>query len=565
MDFDNKNQAGGMNDLPGVPYEDDSPEEIIIEEAESDNVIETSFTAAEEPLAPRPVNIHSANEYIYNNSSEPESSHQSKGGKIALGVIAAVLAVFVVSVTSISAYIAVTENRTQPSRQPNGSNLSMFPSKPSESGEVTTPAANDTKDDILPDENQPTENHPANVSSQRSYPSLEQLAAPEDAMGLPDIYESEGFDRETMAMPEGHIRLIETVAAANPNTVVVLFCGCAVEMPWLDKVKAVLYMGLPGQAGGAAAANLLTGKANPSGKLTETWPLCYDDVPSRDTFGKKTTHYKEGLYAGYRYYDKAGKAVRFPFGYGLSYTQFAYSDLKIEGRTVTAAVTNTGCTAGAEVVQLYVAPPKNGLYRPAKELKGFAKVSLQPGESRTVRFELNDRSFAVWCDGCWKVPMGSYEICVGASVADIRLHTALAVDGVSLAAPDWQKGSWYETLQGLPTDAEFEKLCGSPLQSDPEPKKGAFTMEHSTMELKDISAVMMQMFKGTEATIAKSFGGKADYSDPTFKMMVMSGADAPLRAAVLSSCGMFPANLAEGMLALANGHPLNGVKKLIKK
>ena len=383
-------------------------------------------------------------------------------------------------------------------------------------------------------------------------------------VGLPDIYESEGFDRETMAMPEGHIRLIETVAAANPNTVVVLFCGCAVEMPWLDKVKAVLYMGLPGQAGGAAAANLLTGKANPSGKLTETWPLCYDDVPSRDTFGKKTTHYKEGLYAGYRYYDKAGKAVRFPFGYGLSYTQFAYSDLKIEGRTVTAAVTNTGSTAGAEVVQLYVAPPKNGLYRPAKELKGFAKVSLQPGESQTVRFELNDRSFAVWCDG-WQIPAGSYEICVGASVADIRLRTALTVDGVSLAAPDWQKGSWYETLQGLPTDAEFEKLCGSPLQSDPEPKKGAFTMEHSTMELKDISAVMMQMFKGTEATIAKSFGGKADYSDPTFKMMVMSGADAPLRAAVLSSCGMFPANLAEGMLALANGHPLNGVKKLIKK
>ena len=382
--------------------------------------------------------------------------------------------------------------------------------------------------------------------------------------GLPDIYESEGFDRENMTMPEGHIRLIEAVAAANPHTVVVLFCGSAVEMPWLDKVKAVLYMGLPGQAGGAAAASLLTGKANPSGKLTETWPLTYADVPSRDTFGKKTTHYKEGLYAGYRYYDTAGKAVRFPFGYGLSYTQFAYSDLKIEGRTVSATVTNTGSTAGAEVVQLYVAPPKNGPYRPTKELKGFAKVSLQPGESQTVHFELNDRSFAVWCDG-WQIPAGSYEICIGASVADIRLHAALTVDGVSLAAPDWQKGSWYETLQGLPTDAEFEALCGSALQSDPEPKKGAFTMEHSTMELKDISAVMMQMFKGTEATIAKSFGGKADYSDPTFKMMVMSGADAPLRAAVLSSCGMFPANLAEGMLALANGHPLQGIKKMVKK
>ena len=375
----------------------------------------------------------------------------------------------------------------------------------------------------------------------------------------------EGFDRENMTMPEGHIRLIEAVAAANPNTVVVLFCGSAVETPWLDKVKAVLYMGLPGQAGGAAAANLLTGKVNPSGKLTETWPMTYADVPSRDTFGKKTTHYKEGLYVGYRYYDKVGVDVRFPFGYGLSYTQFAYSDLKIEGHTVTATVTNTGSTAGAEVVQLYVAPPQNGLYRPAKELKGFAKVSLQPGESKSVKFELNDRSFAVWCDGGWKVPMGSYEICAGASVADIRLRTAVAVDGVSLSAPEWQQGSWYETLQGLPTDAEFEALYGAPLQSDPEPKKGAFTMEHSTMELKDLSPVMMQMFKGTEATIAKSFGGKADYSDPTFKMMVMSGADAPLRAAVLSSGGAFPANLAEGMLAMANGHPVQGVMKMAKK
>lgn len=384
-------------------------------------------------------------------------------------------------------------------------------------------------------------------------------------VGLPDIYESEGFDRATMSMPEGQMRLIETVAAANPNTVVVLFCGSVVETPWLDKVKAVLYMGLPGQAGGAAATNLLTGKVNPSGKLTETWPLTYADVPSRDTFGKKVTYYKEGLYVGYRYYDKAGVAVRFPFGYGLSYTQFAYSDLQVEGRTVTATVTNTGSVPGAEVVQLYVAPPQNGLYRPAKELKGFARVDLQPGESKTITFTLDDRSFAVWCDGGWKVPMGNYEICVGASVADIRLRTAMAVDGVSLSASEWQQGSWYETLKGLPTDAEFEKLYGGPLQNDPGPQKGTFTMEHSTMELKDLSPIMRQMFKGTEASIAKKFGGKADYKDPTFKMMIMSGADCPLRAAVLSSCGRFPANLAEGMLAMANGHPVRGVKKLLKK
>lgn len=171
------------------------------------------------------------------------------------------------------------------------------------------------------------------------------------------------------------------------------------ETPWIDKVKAVLYMGLPGQAGGEAAANLLTGKVNPSGKLTETWPMRYADVPSRETFGQKTTHYKEGLYVGYRYYDKAGVPVRFAFGHGLSYTRFSYSDLRIEGRTVRVTVANTGSREGTEVVQLYIAPPQNGLYRPLKELKGFAKVVLAPGESKTVTFSLEDRSFAVWADG----------------------------------------------------------------------------------------------------------------------------------------------------------------------
>lgn len=381
-------------------------------------------------------------------------------------------------------------------------------------------------------------------------------------VGLPDLYESEGFDRENMAMPEGHVRLIETVAGANPNTVVVLFCGSVVETPWMDRVKAVLYMGLPGQAGGEAAANLLTGKVNPSGKLTETWPMTYQDVPSRDTFNKKTTYYKEGLYVGYRYYNKAGVPVRFPFGYGLSYTRFAYSNLTVDGRTVQVAVTNTGDRAGAEVVQLYIAPPQTGLYRPLRELKGFARVDLAPGESRTVSFALDDRSFAVWADG-WKIPAGTYTVQVGGSSEDIRLSADLSVAGEQILVPEWQKGSWYETLQGQPSDAEFEALYGGPLQVDPPLQKGSFTMEDSTMEMKDLSAVMMQMFKGTEATIAKGFGGKVNYEDPTFKMMVMSGADAPLRAAVLSSGGSFSAKIAEGMLAMANGHPLQGIKKMM--
>lgn len=382
--------------------------------------------------------------------------------------------------------------------------------------------------------------------------------------GLPDIYESEGFDRDDLRMPEGHLRMIETVAEANPNTVVVLFCGGVVETPWFDKVKAVLYMGLPGQAGGTAVANLLTGKVNPSGKLTETWPLSYANVPSRGAFGRKYTHYSEGLYVGYRYYDKAGVPVRLPFGFGLSYTSFAYSDLKIEDRIVTATITNTGKVAGAEVVQLYVAPPKGGVHRPARELKGFVKVPLQPGERKTVSFTLDDRSFAVWSDG-WQAQGGEYSVELGASVADIRLRGTVTVQGGDVPVPAWQSGSWYERLEGQPTDEDFIAAYGGPIQPEPAIKKGQFTMEMSTMEMRDKSFVMNLMFKGTEKTIAKGFGGKADYSDPTFKMMLMSGADAPLRAAVLSGGGAFPANMAESLLELANGHAARGLKKLSGK
>ena len=382
--------------------------------------------------------------------------------------------------------------------------------------------------------------------------------------GLPDIYESEGFDRENLQMPEGHVKMIEAVAEANPNTVVVLFCGSVVEMPWLPKVKAVLYMGLPGQAGGEAAMELLTGKVCPSGKLAETWPIRLDDVPSRELFGKKYTHYSEGIYMGYRYYEKAGVPVRFPFGFGMSYTSFAYDALKIKGREVTVQVTNAGACAGAEVVQLYVAAPQNGIHRPVKELKGFRKVFLTPGESREVAFTLDDRSFAVWNQG-WVVPGGTYTIAVGASSADIRLSGKLEVAGEAVPAPVWQNGSWYENPKGLPSDKDFCAAIGGEIQPEPVIKKGQFTMEMSAMEMKDKSKVMNMMYKGTEKTIAQAFGGAADYSNPTFRMMMMSGADAPLRAAVISSSGAFPANVAEGMLELANGHPIRGLKKMRQK
>ncbi|MGN0425321.1 MAG: glycoside hydrolase family 3 C-terminal domain-containing protein [Acetatifactor sp.] len=376
--------------------------------------------------------------------------------------------------------------------------------------------------------------------------------------GLPDAYESEALDREHMGLPKGHNRMIEAVAAANPNTIVVLLGGSAMELPWEDKVKAILYMGLPGQAGGQAIANLLTGKVNPCGKLTETWPVFYSDVISRDTFGKRNVEYREGIYVGYRYYDKAGKNVRYPFGHGLSYTSFTYSDIEVDGRRVSVRVANTGERKGAEVVQLYIAPPKGKLFRPEKELKGFARVELEPGEIQVVTFELNDRSFAVWNDG-WKIPGGTYMVQIGASSRDIRLKAEIELSGEAIFTPKWQTGSWYETLSGKPTREEWEKLMGHPVPIGSEPKKGQFTMDNSCLEMKDSSFIMKIQYMVTEKIIAKQCGTK-DPSDPQFRMMLISAVDCPLRSAVINSSGKMSDALGQGLLHMANGHFLKGLK-----
>lgn len=373
--------------------------------------------------------------------------------------------------------------------------------------------------------------------------------------GLPAQCESEGFDRDNLKMPEGHLKMIETAAHANPNTVVVLLCGSVVECPWADKVKAILYMGLPGQAGGEAIADLLYGRANPGGKLAESWPYRYEDVPSSGIYGKTTDAlYQEGVYVGYRYYDKAGVPVRWPFGYGLSYTEFAYSDLTVEGDTVTVTVRNTGKRAGAEVVQLYLAAPQEGLHRPVRELKGFQKVHLQPGESETVRFILIDRNFAVWQDG-WKVPGGTYTVCIGGLTAEIKKS------GDDLPIPAWQKGSWYERCAGKPNPADWERMLGHSY-TPPVLKKGSFTMDNTVVEMKDYSLMMKIMFKAVESTVAKGFGGKKDYENPDFRMMMNASAGAPLRSMQIS--GGMKGGVLPGMLEMANGHFLRGIWKMIK-
>lgn len=372
--------------------------------------------------------------------------------------------------------------------------------------------------------------------------------------GLPGRYESEGFDRDDMKLPAGHLRMIEAVAAANPNTVVVLLCGSTVECPWADSVKAVLYMGLPGQAGGEAAAELLYGRANPGGRLAESWPYTYEDVPSSEIYGKTVDAlYQEGIYVGYRYYDKARVPVRWPFGHGLSYTEFAYSGLTVDGDTVSVTVRNTGKRAGAEVAQLYLEAPQDGLHRPLRELKGFRKVFLQPDESQTVRFTLTDRSFALWQDG-WKIPAGQYTISIGGLTATIDKH------GDTLPIPAWQTDSWYERCTGKPNPVDWEGMLGRHYEP-PVLKKGSFTMDNTVMEMKDYSLIMKIMFKAVEATIAKGFGGKKDYENPEFRMLMNSSAGSPLRSMMIS--GGMKGGVLPGMLEMANGHFFRGIWKMI--
>ena len=291
-------------------------------------------------------------------------------------------------------------------------------------------------------------------------------------MGLDESSESEGLDRSHICIPENQKQLLEAVAQANKNLVVVLSAGSVVETGWASRCKAVLHAYLGGQAGAGAIMDVLTGRVNPSGKLAETLPLTYEDTPAARYFpGKQqNVEYREGLYIGYRYYETAHVPVRYPFGYGLSYTTFAYSDLKADADKVTFTIANTGSRAGAEIAQLYVAKADAAVFRPEKELKGFAKVFLQAGECKTVTIPLDDKAFRYWNvkTDRWETEGGSYQLLVGASVQDIRLRAEVSVQGTG--APDPYAGKavqCYRTadIKNVP-DAAFEALLGHAIPED---------------------------------------------------------------------------------------------------
>ena len=375
------------------------------------------------------------------------------------------------------------------------------------------------------------------------------LAAEKDAAvivcGLPDSFESEGFDREHLRLPECQNELIRRVSAANPRTVVVLQCGSAVEMPWIDRPGAVLLLYLSGCRGGSACADLLLGRANPCGKLGETFPLSLADTPAAAYYRRDpyTAEYREGLYTGYRYYDAARKAVLFPFGHGLSYTSFAYSGLTVGDGAVTFTLENTGPVPGRETAQVYIL--KNGF----KQLKGFQKIGLAPGEKQTVAVPLDDRAFAYWNTDVhdWREEGGEYTLCVGSSSRDLRL-TAAVRRPAGTPAPAYIDGT-------KPVSREaFAGLCGVRLPA--ERRKRPFTPDSPVQDLQE-TAAGRAFVKLLRKAVGRALGGE----NPD-RMAERTVTEMPIRFMGMS--GLLTKQQLDGLLEIFNGRVLRGARALAK-
>lgn len=378
--------------------------------------------------------------------------------------------------------------------------------------------------------------------------------------GLTEAYETEGFDRSNMAMPESHNALIEAVADACDKVVVVLSGGSPVTMPWFDKVQGVLNGYLGGQAGGSAIVDLLLGRVNPSGKLAETYPLSLEENPSFKNFpgSPVTVEYREGLYIGYRYYDTAKKDVRFPFGYGLSYTTFEYSDMKLSAKeisdtdklTVSFKIKNTGSVAGAEIAQVYVKDVDSTIYRPEKELKGFAKVFLEPGEEKEVSVSLDKRSFAFYNVAIhdWQVESGEFEILVGASSRDMKLaDTVKVMSTTDAAVPNYRKSApaYYTADVNNVTDEQFEAVLGTPIPASERDTsvplginntlEDSMTGKHGAFICKLIKKIMAKM-----------------PDDANKGMMEAMALQIPIRCMMSMSMGVFSEKMAGGLIDILN-------------
>ena len=399
-------------------------------------------------------------------------------------------------------------------------------------------------------------------------------------LGLTEIAESEGFDRTNMGLPANQTVLMQRLAALRDDLIVVLFGGSPVEMPWIGQVKAVLHMYLPGQAGGKAVADLLFGRANPCGKLAETYPLRYEDTASAHYFpgSRYSVEYRESLFVGYRYFDTAQQEVLFPFGHGLSYTSFAYTDLTLSAceisehdtLQVAVTITNTGERIGSEIVQLYVHDVGSSVFKAEKELKGFQKVRLQPGESSRLVFSLNKRDFAHYdvASADWVIEGGAFEILLGASSRDIRLRETVTIQTHFQAKQELPEVlteyTQLESLKGVISEQAFAALYGSGYEQmkNAHPKRYTVNSTLNDMQRTWIGKILRK------SSLRRALETVAD-EDPerrlvARRMLEETVTNMPLRTMAISSGGTMTLGMAEGFAMLANGQFLRGGRQILR-
>lgn len=401
--------------------------------------------------------------------------------------------------------------------------------------------------------------------------------------GQTDYTESEGYDRESLHLPANQLSLLNRLIKLNKKIVFVMYGGSPVELPFEPKLSAILNMYLPGQAGGEATAQLLFGEKNPSGKLAETWMNAYEDVPFGSEFvSGKNELYKESVYVGYRYFDELeGKGVRYPFGHGLSYTQFRYDDVQAEASSeriaVRARITNIGDFAGAEVVQLYVSAPHTDVFKPRKELRGFAKTYLEAGESRAIEiaFDRSELSYYHPVRREWVLENGEYELFVAASAQDIRLTETFAItDQPTVESPYDRRTHAVYFEPGRLTQAslrDFEALLGRKVE-DSSAKKPKFTLDSRLDELK-ASMLGRLFYKAVVGVGEKQFkrsqrmpeGAERDMERKNGMFLMKMMPNNSLRSMSVSSSSRFGYHIASGLVELLNGHPIRAVRQLSRK
>ena len=381
-------------------------------------------------------------------------------------------------------------------------------------------------------------------------------------VGLDERSESEGLDRSTMAIPQVQNDMVDALVATGKPVVIVLIAGSPVELPWYDGVSAILYIGLSGQAGASATANALTGKVNPSGHLAETWPIQYADAPNSGWYPAigRDAIYREGPFVGYRYYTTAGVPVRFPFGYGLSYSSFSYADLKVDDNGVEFTVTNDSDVPGATVAQLYVRGPQGGVLRPDRELKGFAKVQLDAHESKTVRIDFDRYTFRHFDteSNAWHVESGEWTLMVGANVEDILLTATHEVKGdVDPKPADPALGSYLTGKVKEVTDGEMTALFGHWVTAPGKPVTfGANDPISSWVDSKGfVARTVAKVLTNREKSVREKTG------QPDLNTLFIL--NMPPRAMSKMTQGMIDSAMVQAIVKIANRHTFRGIGSFI--